>query len=515
MTSANQAGSRGLFGFSTADFLTLICAALMLIAFFMPWITWGDTTYSGMRLASGKPTEEYPFDVATLSLIPLVAIIGGGLALINILNPRYRSRSINLILVAGIVGLVPFVVFFAQNNQIEIDATGQASIGFWIALLATLGLVLQAFVPRPEIDLESLGETDILTAGPLRIVVSFVVPVLTFIVLRWSFIFMRDVDANRLAIGAVAILVGVGGVWVLFILTNYLVEQLPMTARDRVRPFVFVGPALVILFVYLIYPMFNTLYLSLLGPESERFVGLDNYVRAFSEPDLLIILRNNALWIVLVTSFAVGFGLIIAVLVDRIGRWEPIAKSLVFVPMAISAVGASVIWKFMYFVRAEEQTQIGLLNAAITGLGGMPTNFLENRSINNFALITIMIWLLTGFCMVVLSAAIKGVPTELLEASRIDGANEIQVFTRVIVPVIRPTIVTIGTTVLIMVLKVFDIVYVMTGGRRETQVIANRMFLELFRGGSIGLGSALAMILLIAVSPVIISNLRELRLRRG
>ncbi|MBN2469131.1 MAG: sugar ABC transporter permease [Anaerolineae bacterium] len=326
---------------------------------------------------------------------------------------------------------------------------------------------------------------------------------------------MRDAEANRLAIGAVAILVGVGGVWLLFLLTNYLVEQLPSTARDRVRPFVFVGPAMVILFVYLIYPIFNTFYLSLLGRSSEEFVGLANYIKVFTEPDLLITLRNNLLWIVLVTGFSVGMGLIIAVLVDRIGGWESIAKSLVFVPMAISAVGASVIWKFMYFVRAEDQTQIGLLNAIITSLGGSPVNFLETRSINNFALIVIMIWLLTGFCMVVLSAAIKGVPSELLEAARIDGANEIQVFNNVIVPVIRPTIITISTTVLIMVLKVFDIVYVMTGGRRETEVIANRMFTELFRGGSVGLGSALAIILLIAVSPVIVSNLRELRARRG
>jgi alpha-glucoside transport system permease protein len=173
----------------------------------------------------------------------------------------------------------------------------------------------------------------------------------------------------------------------------------------------------------------------------------------------------------------VAFGLIIAVLADRVGgASESVAKALIFLPMAISAVGAGVVWKFMYFVRAEGETQIGLLNAINTSLGGQPVNYLDTIPINNFALIIIMIWMVTGYAMVVISAAVKNVSSEILEAARIDGANEIQIFFSVIIPTIRPTLIVVGTTILIWVLKVFDIVYVMTHGRRDTEVVANRMF---------------------------------------
>lgn len=368
--------------------------------------------------------------------------------------------------------------------------------------------------PRSDADMAGMSFLRGVSVGPLRLIVSILVPVVAFVVLRWAFILMRDRDANKLIVGAVALLVGVGGVWILYTLTYFLVGQLPEKAGERVRPFVFVGPAMAILSVFLIYPVFNTSYRSLLDAKSEDFVGLKNYETIFTDSDMLITLRNNALWIVLVTGLAVGFGLLIAVLVDRIGRWEPVAKAFIFLPMAISAVGASVVWKFMYFVRSQEQDQIGVLNSAITSLGGDPVNFLTEKSINNFALIAVMIWLVTGYCMVILSAAIKGVPTELLEAGRIDGANEVQTFFHITVPVIRPTLVTVATTVLIMVLKVFDIVYVMTGGGRDTQVIANQMYTELFSNDNVGLGSALAVIMLLAVTPVIYSNVRELRLRR-
>lgn len=514
MSLIQERMTRGGLGFSVADFVTLVAAALLLVAFFMPWITWADTTYSAMSIASDKPAEDYPYDVAPLALIPIVAIVAGALALLNLTDPRLRDRTINLILVAGVIGLIPFVAFFIENNGAEVDATGQLGIGFWLALLMTIWVILQAFVPRPEFDPDLIRETDVFTTGPLRILVAFIVPLVTFVVMRWSFIFMRDRDANKFIVGLVAIVVGVGGVWLLFLVTNYMINQMPEEAALRVRPYMFVGPAMVILLVYLIYPIFNTFYLSLLDSHSENFVGLKNYVTIFTEDTMLVTLRNNALWIVLVTSSTVAFGLLIAVLVDRIGRWEPLAKSLIFLPMAISAVGAGVIWRFMYYVRAEGETQVGFLNAIYTSLGGDPINFLDTKSINNFALIVIMTWMVTGYCMVIISAAIKGVPTEILEAARIDGANEIQAFFRVTVPYIRPTLVTVATTVLIWVLKVFDIVYVMTGGRRDTQVIANQMYTELFSGGSVGLGSALAIILLLAVTPIIISNLRELRLRR-
>jgi alpha-glucoside transport system permease protein len=356
---------------------------------------------------------------------------------------------------------------------------------------------------------------DMFTAGPLRIIVSLAIPVITFIALQWSFIFMRDSEASKFAIGVVAILVGVFGVWVLFYATDNLVSLLPARTRDMVRPFVFVGPAMVVLFIYLIYPLFSTLYLSFFGPDSENFVGLENYVFAFTDPDILIALRNNAMWLVIVTSFTVGLGLLIAVMVDRIGRWEPVAKSLIFLPMAISAVGSSVIWRFMYYAKPEGQEQIGLANAVITGLGGEPVGFMIEKSINNFALMFIMIWTLTGFCMVILSAAVKGIPDELIEAARLDGANEVQIFFMVMIPYIKGTIITVGTTVLILVLKVFDIVYVMTNGQFDTEVVANRMFNELFRFGNSGQARALVMILMLATIPVMVYNIRSLREQRS
>ncbi len=355
---------------------------------------------------------------------------------------------------------------------------------------------------------------SILWTGPLRIVISLVVPAITFFALRWSFIFMRDADANKIVIGIVALIIGVGAVWALFLVTDNLVSLLPEAIRETIRPFVFVGPALVILSAYLIYPTVRTVYLSFLDAHSEAFVGLENYAFALTSGDMLIALRNNVLWLIFVTSFVVSLGLIIAVMVDRIGRWEPLAKSFIFLPMAISAVGASIIWKFVYSFQPIQRPQIGLLNAIFTALGGDPQGWLILKPWNNFFLIAIMIWILTGFAMVVLSAAIKGVPGELLEAARIDGAGEIRIFFGVIIPYIRGTIITISTTVLIMVLKVFDIVFVMTSGQFETEVIANRMYREMFTFGNFGRSSALAVVLLIAVIPVMIYNVRSLEASR-
>jgi alpha-glucoside transport system permease protein len=365
--------------------------------------------------------------------------------------------------------------------------------------------------PTAEHARQSNGLLDIFTAGPLRIAVSFIVPVLAFLALRQSFIFMRDVDANKVLIAIVALIVGVFGVWILYLVTDNLVSVFPTRIRETVRPFVFVGPALVILGLYLVYPTILTVYLSFFGPRSAEFVGLRNYISLFTRPEMLIALRNNVLWLVFVTSFVVSLGLVIAVMVDRIGRWEPLAKSVIFLPMAISAVGASVIWKFVYSFQPLPRPQIGLLNAVFTALGGEAQGWLILRPWNNFFLIAIMIWILTGFAMVVISAAVKSVPAELLEAARIDGANEITIFFRVIIPSIRGTLITITTTVLIMVLKVFDIVYVMTNGQHGTEVVANRMFREMFVFRDFGQGSALAVILFLAVIPIMIYNVRSFR----
>ncbi len=359
---------------------------------------------------------------------------------------------------------------------------------------------------------------EVLTAGPLQLLVSLIIPVIAFIVLWRSFIFMRDSEASKVSIAIVALLVGVFGIWVLYIAMNNLVERLPIRFRDALRPYIFVGPAMAVLTVFLVYPSINTVVRSLMDKNSEEWVGLENYETIFTNAGLLSTMKNNVLWIVVVTTVTVSVGLLIAVLVDRIGRWEPLAKALIFLPMAISAVGASVIWKFMYHkVSFEGRPQIGLVNAVMEGLGLEPIAFIRESPINNYALMAVMIWLWTGFCMVILSSAVKGVPEELLEAARIDGASEVVIFFRVIIPVISPTILTVSTTILIMVLKVFDIVYVFKGQLYDANVVANEMFIQLFQGGdpNYGLGSALATLLLIAVLPLIFWNIRSLRKERG
>ena len=365
-----------------------------------------------------------------------------------------------------------------------------------------------------EETMQSGGTGRSVATGVLRVAVSIIVPVVTFVLLYAAFIFMRDSDASRLLVAAVALIVGVFGVWLIYIGTDMVVSLLPAGIRERVRPFVFVGPALVVLTAYVVLPAVSSLYLSFLDARADEFVGLANYVFIFTDPAMLIVLRNNLLWLIFVTAFAVGMGLVIAVMADRAGRWEPVIKSLIFLPMAISAVGASVIWKFVYAFRPAGAEQIGLLNAVVTALGGDPQGWLLLRPWNNFFLIFVMIWLLTGFCMVVLSAAVKGVPGELLEAARIDGASEARIFFQVIIPTIRGTLLTITTTVLIMVIKVFDIVFVMTSGQFGTQVIANRMYQELFTFRNSGRGSALAIILFIAIVPFIIYDVRSLRKAR-
>lgn len=350
------------------------------------------------------------------------------------------------------------------------------------------------------------------TEGPGRLLVALVVPVLGFIVLWQSFLFMRDSEASKFAIGVVALVVGVFGVWFLYLATNFLVEQLPIRARDALRPFVFVGPAMIVLGVYLLYPTIDTIRRSLMNRDSTEFVGLQWYEQILTQPEFQQILGNNLLWILFVTGGTVSVGLLIAVLVDRIGRWEPIAKALIFLPMAISAVGASVIWKFMYENRTAPDAEIGFLNAILEGVfNAQGIDFIRSSPINNFAFMFIMFWMLTGFCMVILSSAVKGVPGEVVEAARIDGANEVRIFFRVIIPIIAPTILTVTTTVLIMVLKVFDIVYVFGGQLYNADVIANRMFRELFTNANFGLASALAMVLLIAVLPMIAWNIYQLR----
>jgi alpha-glucoside transport system permease protein len=306
-----------------------------------------------------------------------------------------------------------------------------------------------------------------------------------------------------------AIVIGVGGIVALFLGLEFLIRFLPDRTQERVRPWVYVGPLLLILTFFLVYPTLNTLYLSFLDKYSRVFVGLDNWVYAFTSRTMLISFRNNVLWLVVFTALTVSLGLVLAVLLDRV-RYEAVAKSIIFLPMAISFVGAGVIWRFVYAFRPAGQPQIGILNAAVnTLLGLQPIGWLIERAVNNFALIAVGVWIWTGFCTVILSAAYKGIPRELLEAARVDGANEWQLFWGITLPMMKSTIAVVATTMVINVLKIFDIVYVMTNGNFSTEVMANRMYKEMFHFREFGRASAIAVILLLAIIPVMAVNIRR------
>lgn len=270
------------------------------------------------------------------------------------------------------------------------------------------------------------------------------------------------------------------------------------------------GPAVVVAAIFLFYPVLNTIWSSFFNFDTTQFVGLRNYQKIFTNTSLLEVLRNNLLWLVLATAGTVFLGLVVAVLVDRV-KFESIAKSAIFIPMAISFVGASVIWKFVYNYAPAGKPQTGLLNAIITSFGAQPQAWLINTGVNNFALIAVYIWMWTGFCMVILSAALKGIPAEILEAARVDGASEIAIFFRIIVPMISPTLAVVTTTMIINVLKIFDIVYVMTGGFYKTDVVAVEYYKQLFTNFDNGIASGLAVLLLVVIVPIMYFNIKRFR----
>ena len=302
-----------------------------------------------------------------------------------------------------------------------------------------------------------------------------------------------------------ALLLGVAGIWLLFWALNTLVDAVPARWRERLRPYVYVTPAFALLGLFLVYPLVATIWFAF-----TEDAGPANFTDLAGDAEVQRALVNNLIWLVVATAGSVALGLVIAQLVDRVRR-EALAKTFVFLPLALSMVGASVIWRFMYVWRPAGEPQIGVVNAAVTGAGLEPVPILQEVPLNTLALIAIMVWLQTGFAMVVLSAAIKGVPRELLEAARIDGASELQIFGRIIVPSIRGSLVTVATTIAIAVLKVFDIVFVMTGGRFETEVLANRMFTEMFKFRNFGRASATAVTLFVLVLPIMWLNLRNFR----
>ena len=332
--------------------------------------------------------------------------------------------------------------------------------------------------------------------------------------LLWgTFGFLRDADANRFVLVGVAITVGVGGVFFLYWAMNWAVDALPERYREGVRPYVFVGPAFVILAVFLIYPVINTILISLGDAQGEGFVGLDNYEFVFTDSSMLRAIRNTAGWIIVVPLFGVSIGLALAALTDRLRRGEAVAKSLIFLPMAISFVGAAVVWRLVYSFRPEGfGTNIGLLNGIKSGLGMSPTPWLQQDPWNNLLLMVIMVWMQTGFALVVLSAAIKSVPDEIIEAARIDGASEFQVFRRIIVPSIAPTIAVVTTYMVINAMKVFDIVFVIGDpDTNKTEVIAERMIQWFFISNNDGRGGAIAVVLFLAIIPVMVWNVRRFR----
>ncbi|HET8867997.1 MAG TPA: sugar ABC transporter permease [Agrococcus sp.] len=283
---------------------------------------------------------------------------------------------------------------------------------------------------------------------------------------------------------------------------------------DDSRPMlVFLVPAAMLLTIGLIYPAIRTTMLAFTGRAGE-FVGMENFVWMFTQRDALITLGNTIAWVILVPLLSTAIGLAYAVFIDK-SRGERVYKMLVFMPMAISFVGASIIWNFMYAYRGPAQEQIGLINQLFVLFGGEPQQILQNSPWNTLALIVVMIWIQTGFAMVVLSAAIKGVPTEQLEAAEIDGANPWQRFRNVTVPSIRTSIVVVVTTISIATLKVFDIVRTMTAGNFDTSVIANEMYTQAFRSGEPGRGAALALVLFIMVLPIVVYNIRVLNQQKA
>lgn len=333
--------------------------------------------------------------------------------------------------------------------------------------------------------------------------------------------------AGQVLSGLLAIVLGVGVSVLYFAGTNWMLDVgLKDTTRegrfvsreherDRIRPWLFVGPALLLLGVYLVYPVYETLRLSFFDRTGEVFFGLGNYIWAFRDPEFLRSILNNIQWLIIVPTMSTALGMLVAVLADRVA-WGTIAKSMIFMPMAISFVGASVIWKFVYDFRGPDAPQIGVLNAIVVGLGGEPQAWITIPFWNSLLLMVILIWIQTPFAMVIFSAALRGIPEETIEAARIDGANEVVIFFKIMIPQMMSTVMVVWTTITIIVLKVFDIVLAMTNGQWNTEVLANLMFDWMFRGGGdFGRGSTVALIIMIAVIPIMIWNIRRFQKEEG
>ena len=329
--------------------------------------------------------------------------------------------------------------------------------------------------------------------------------------------------------GLLTIAIGVGGCLSYFYFSNQVLDKVIFPAKgpnagkninraNMVRPWLFLLPAILALGLYLAYPVVETIRLSLTervtqpdGSTTYDFVGLANYAQMASEPKFWEAMRNNMLWLIVVPAMSTAFGLLAAQLTDRI-KWGNIAKSLIFMPMAISFVGAAVIWRLVYDARPPGTEQIGLLNAIYVWMSGNdPQQWLTVPFWNSFLLMIVLIWIQTGFAMVILSAALRGIPEETIEAAIVDGASPLQIFFKIKIPQIAGTIVVVWTTITLVVLKVFDIVFAMTNGQWETQVLANYMFDKLFRANDWGVGSASAIVIMLLVTPILVWNVHNAR----
>ncbi|WP_404348644.1 sugar ABC transporter permease [Phycicoccus jejuensis] len=291
---------------------------------------------------------------------------------------------------------------------------------------------------------------------------------------------------------------------------------------EKVQAVAFVGPTLFFIAIALIYPAILTIRrafysgkffdLNFGTPRTRgKFVGFDNFTALWTTPGLPEVFRNTALWVILVPLFATSVGLLYAILIDR-ARGEAVAKALIFLPMAISMVGATLIWKFVYFYNGDPGSQqVGLLNAIITKLGMDPIDFIGNAPGNTFSLIAIMIWIQAGFAMTVLSAAIKAIPDDIIEAAKLDGVKGLQMFRFVTLPSIRPSVIVVLTTIAIGTLKAFDIVQASSGGKFGDSILANEFYNRSFVTQQPGLGAAIAIVIFLLVSPIIVFNVIQLR----
>ncbi|MCH8613740.1 carbohydrate ABC transporter permease [Arsenicicoccus dermatophilus] len=320
--------------------------------------------------------------------------------------------------------------------------------------------------------------------------------------------------SSKVLIGLIALAAGVGGAFLLFFFLNVFVEALPRKMSEGLIPYAFLLPGFGLMALMLLYPTVQTIVYSFANNDSTAWVGAKNYQDVFGDQGFRESLLNNFLWLLIVPASTVALGVVVAVLADKLSpQGEKLAKSAIFLPMAISFVGASAIWNLVYAWNPEGTSQTGLLNAMYTALGGSPQTWLTISSgrLNSLLLMIILVWLQVGFAMVLLSSAIKGVPDDTLEAARIDGANEWQIFWKVVIPQIWGTILSVFITTVILVLKVFDIVYVLTNGRDKTNVIANLFFNEMFANSNAGKASAIVVILLILILPVLIYQVKMFR----